>query len=170
MPEQSEGNNYTSKINVFPVLHTIFFLLAGQKVDLFARPHGVIKSTLWPASRKKYLIFSRTWISFWYFIWRIRMKQIKMQAYMLGEMTIRKNSIVERTIFSSSEPKNIVIRPMLMFVDMTIRYIYSEWFALARIQISEWIGIVLIGSEWIPIRYFRQGYCKKSDWKLQAGL
>ena len=47
MPEQSEGNNHTSKINVFPVLHTIFFLLAGQKVDLFA-PHGAIKSTLWP--------------------------------------------------------------------------------------------------------------------------
>ena len=46
-------------------------------------------------------------------------------------------------------------------------WISSEWFALARIQISEWIGIVLIGSdcigivlissEWIPIRYFRQG-------------
>ena len=54
MPEQSEGNNHTSKINVFPVLHTIFFLLAGQKVDLFT-PHGAIKSTLWPASRKKYL-------------------------------------------------------------------------------------------------------------------
>ena len=52
MPEQSEGNNHTSKINVFPELHTIFFLLAGQKVDLFA-PHGAIKSTLWPASRKK---------------------------------------------------------------------------------------------------------------------
>ena len=51
MPEQSEGNNHTSKINLFPVLHTIFFLLAGQKVDLFA-PHGTIKSTLWPASRK----------------------------------------------------------------------------------------------------------------------
>ena len=31
----------------------------------------------------------------------------------------------------------------------------SEWFALAWIQISDWIGIVLIGSEWIPIRYFR---------------
>ena len=51
MPEQSEGNNHTSKIIVFPVLHTIFFLLMGQKVDLFA-PHGAIKSTLWPASRK----------------------------------------------------------------------------------------------------------------------
>ena len=55
MPEQSEGNNHTSRINVFPVLHTIFFLLAGQKVDLFA-PHGAIKSTLWPASRKKYIV------------------------------------------------------------------------------------------------------------------
>ena len=34
----------------------------------------------------------------------------------------------------------------------------SEWFTLARIEISEWIGIVLIGSEWIPIRYFRLGF------------
>ena len=33
----------------------------------------------------------------------------------------------------------------------------SEWFALAQIQISECIGIILIGSEWTPIRYFRQG-------------
>ena len=33
----------------------------------------------------------------------------------------------------------------------------SEWFALARIQISEWFGIVLIDSEWISIRYYRQG-------------
>ena len=57
MPEQSEVNNHTSKINVFPVLHTIFFLLAGQKVDLFA-PHGEIKSTLWPASRKNNLFHS----------------------------------------------------------------------------------------------------------------
>ena len=61
MPEQSEGNNHTRKINVFPVLHTIFFLLAGQKVDLFA-PHGAIKSTLWPASRKKHFL-----ILFYYF-------------------------------------------------------------------------------------------------------
>ena len=34
----------------------------------------------------------------------------------------------------------------------------SEWFELARIQISEWIGIVLIGSEIISTRYFRQGH------------
>ena len=33
----------------------------------------------------------------------------------------------------------------------------SEWFGLARIKKSEWIGIVLIDSEWILIRYFRQG-------------
>ena len=37
MPEQSEGNNYTSKINVFPVSHTIFFLLGGQKLVLLTR-------------------------------------------------------------------------------------------------------------------------------------
>ena len=36
--------------------------------------------------------------------------------------------------------------------------IRSEWFALAQIQISEWIGIVLFGSELILIRYFRQFY------------
>ena len=35
--------------------------------------------------------------------------------------------------------------------------ISSEKFALARVQISEWIGVVLIGSEWISIRYFHQG-------------
>ena len=33
----------------------------------------------------------------------------------------------------------------------------SKWLALARMQISEWIGIVLIDLEWISIRYFRQG-------------
>ena len=33
----------------------------------------------------------------------------------------------------------------------------SEWFALARVQISEWIGIALIDSESISIWYFRQG-------------
>ena len=41
----------------------------------------------------------------------------------------------------------------------------SEWFALPRIQILEWIGTVLIDSEWISIRYLRQG--GKSDfWKI----
>ena len=30
IPKQNEGNNHTSKINVFPVLHTIFLLLGGQ--------------------------------------------------------------------------------------------------------------------------------------------
>ena len=39
MHKQSEGNNNTSKINVFSVLYTIFFLLGGQKMDLFI-PHG----------------------------------------------------------------------------------------------------------------------------------
>ena len=34
---------------------------------------------------------------------------------------------------------------------------FSNWFALPRIQISESIGIVLIGLEWILIRYYRQG-------------
>ena len=31
--EQSEGNNQTNERNVFPVLHIIFFLLGGQKVN-----------------------------------------------------------------------------------------------------------------------------------------
>ena len=37
MPEQSEGNNHTSKINVFLDSHTILFLLGGQKIDLLPR-------------------------------------------------------------------------------------------------------------------------------------
>ena len=41
-----------SKINVFPMLHTTFFLLGGRKIDLLT-PQWVIKCTLWPASRKK---------------------------------------------------------------------------------------------------------------------
>ena len=68
MPEQSEGKNHTSKINVFPVLHTIFFLLWGQKMDLFA-PHGAIKSTLWPTSRNFFFFPSCT---IYYFIQNIR--------------------------------------------------------------------------------------------------
>ena len=51
MLEQSEGSNHTSKINVFPVTHTIFFLLGGPKVD-FIVPCGANKSILWAASRK----------------------------------------------------------------------------------------------------------------------
>ena len=73
MPEQGEGNNHTSKINVFPVLHTIFFLLAGQKVDLFA-PHGAIKSYLWPASRKNILLHPQekknNWLKFLWIAYR----------------------------------------------------------------------------------------------------
>ena len=42
---------------------------------------------------------------------------------------------------------------------------YKKFFGLARIEISERIGIVLFGSEWIPIQYFRQGDSKRfSDW------
>ena len=48
--------------------------------------------------------------------------------------------------FSSNETQNVF-------------RIGLEWFALARIQIPEWIGIVLIDSEWISIQYFRQGGC-----------
>ena len=47
--EDNEGNNHTSKINVFPVSHTILFT-REWKMDLFAL-HREIKSTLWPASR-----------------------------------------------------------------------------------------------------------------------
>ena len=51
MSAQSEGNNHTSEINFYPVLHTIFFLLEGLKMDFFA-PNGAIESTLGLASRK----------------------------------------------------------------------------------------------------------------------
>ena len=36
----------------FPCRKRIFFVLEGQKIDFFA-PHGELKSTFWPASRKK---------------------------------------------------------------------------------------------------------------------
>ena len=48
MPEQSEGNNHTSKINVFTILQTIFFLLGGgggSKMNFLA-PKGSIRCTL----------------------------------------------------------------------------------------------------------------------------
>ena len=51
MPERSEGNNYTSKINVSPVLHMIFFPLRGQKMDLFFLQRAT-KCTFSPARRK----------------------------------------------------------------------------------------------------------------------
>ena len=44
-----------------------------------------------------------------------------------------------------------------------VHRINSDWFTLTQINISEWIGIVLIGSEWIPIRYFHQG-----NWQLKT--
>ena len=37
MPVQSECNNHTNNIDVIPVLHTIFFPLEGQKMDLFEK-------------------------------------------------------------------------------------------------------------------------------------
>ena len=40
MLEKSESNNHTSKINVFPVLYTIFFLLGDQKMDFFFPTRG----------------------------------------------------------------------------------------------------------------------------------
>ena len=55
MHEQSEGNNHTSKINIYSVSHTIFFLLGGHEMDLFAL-HGTIKATLW-SSRRKNIIY-----------------------------------------------------------------------------------------------------------------
>ena len=44
MPEQSEGNDHTSKINVLPMSHTIFFYQGVE--NGFVCPHGEIKSTL----------------------------------------------------------------------------------------------------------------------------
>ena len=55
MPEQSEDNNHTSIINFLLVWEAIFFLLGGHKMDLFI-PHGKLKSILWFASRKQYIM------------------------------------------------------------------------------------------------------------------
>ena len=67
----------SSKINVFPVSHTIFFLPGGQKVDLFA-PQGAIKSTLWPASRKNtFQIFQTTVINKITQLWK-KVKNVKL--------------------------------------------------------------------------------------------
>ena len=65
MPEHSKGNNHTSKINVFPLLHMIFFLLGGHKMDLFA-PQGSMKCSLWPTSRKKYFLFITIFLIFYF--------------------------------------------------------------------------------------------------------
>ena len=35
---------------------------------------------------------------------------------------------------------------------------FSDWFAMVRIQISEWFGIILNGSELIPIRNICRGF------------
>ena len=40
-----------SKVNLSPILHTIFSLLGDREMDLFVS-QGAIKRTLWPASRK----------------------------------------------------------------------------------------------------------------------
>ena len=55
MPEQSEGNNYASKMIVFPVSYTIFFY-EGVKKWICLTPHGTIKSTLWPTNYKKKIL------------------------------------------------------------------------------------------------------------------
>ena len=53
MPVQSEGNNHASKINVFLVSYTIFFLLVGQKMYLeiylekLINPCRQILKTVW---------------------------------------------------------------------------------------------------------------------------
>ena len=53
----------------FPCCTRFFFLLWGQKMDLFAQ-HGAIKSTLWPASRKNLFDFRQKVIWFkQFFIW-----------------------------------------------------------------------------------------------------
>ena len=59
MPKQSENNNHTSKIIVFPVSHTIFYLLKDEKMHMIA-PHGAIKSTLWPNIRKNHIFKTDT--------------------------------------------------------------------------------------------------------------
>ena len=51
----SKARATTTRLNLmfFPCRTQFFFLLGGQKMDLFI-PHGEIKSTFWPASRKTY--------------------------------------------------------------------------------------------------------------------
>ena len=56
MPEQSEGNNHTSKINVSRVAHDFFFYLKVRKWTSLSRRGK--KSTLWPASRKNIFLGS----------------------------------------------------------------------------------------------------------------
>ena len=56
MPKQSEGNKHTSKINVFPVSHWIFFLLGGKKWIL---PVAVYKvHFITPYETNKYIFLS----------------------------------------------------------------------------------------------------------------
>ena len=44
---------------------------------------------------------------------------------------------------------------------------FLDWFGMVRKQIPEWLGIALIRSEWISIRYFLQG----GEWiSLHTGL
>ena len=60
---QSEGNNYASKINVFPCC-TLFFFYSRAIKWIFFSSHGEIKSTLWPSSRKKYIVRHEAKIAF----------------------------------------------------------------------------------------------------------
>ena len=54
MPEQSEGNNQTSKINVSPVLHTIFSHWRVKKCILL--PRKLQKSALFDPLVEKIIV------------------------------------------------------------------------------------------------------------------
>ena len=54
VPEQSEGNNQTSKINVFPVSHAIIFLLVGHKVDFIASYDKRVKLMFYRLTRNSF--------------------------------------------------------------------------------------------------------------------
>ena len=45
---------------------------------------------------------------------------------------------------------------LAVFINRDIKH-FSEWFGMVRKQIPEWLGTTLIRSEWILIRYLRQG-------------
>ena len=69
MLEQSEGNNHTSKIDVFPISHTIFFLSRGQEMDLFDS-HGAIQSTSYLYNKTSFwgILFQRKFHKFYFIL------------------------------------------------------------------------------------------------------
>ena len=69
MSEKSEGNNHMSKINVFPVLHTIFFTegdldLCGKLHTRKNRRHSALVTQytiVFPLRGKQFHFMTRLW-------------------------------------------------------------------------------------------------------------